>query len=381
MIKPIDQSSIRKQNVRMILDLLSNTPEMTRNALAEKTGLSLMTVSNLVELLKGHDILSFTPVARTEHRVSGRKAELISLSGETHAWLVLELNNRNFHFTLMGFDQKVLDRGSMSASSCDSSMVEKLEQFAREVRGRIEEALGGRNLLGVAIITPDAYEKTDDTLIGRRAHLDFTAIKDLFRQHLGDYAYIADKDVKYAVRAFSILMEHSDCHLLYFLCIGEEVGGAVVHNHSLLYGLNHASGDAGHFRDRNGLSFDEQLSLGAFAQTLGLNNASPEALSAFAQSEPERYLSQLRLFAQKTAELLSSVVRFIDPEHVVIECRYAHPFPEEYLAMLSESMAAHMPMDDSIRQPETSLVPARANIVLAGAVHALQLEWIEQIIS
>ena len=36
MLKFIDQSSIRKQNVRRILDLLSNTPEMTRNALAEK---------------------------------------------------------------------------------------------------------------------------------------------------------------------------------------------------------------------------------------------------------------------------------------------------------------------------------------------------------
>ena len=33
MMKTIDQSSIRKQNVRRILDLLSNAPEMTRNAL------------------------------------------------------------------------------------------------------------------------------------------------------------------------------------------------------------------------------------------------------------------------------------------------------------------------------------------------------------
>ena len=379
MLKFIDQSSIRKQNVRRILDLLSNTPEMTRNALAEKANLSLMTVSNLVEVLKSYGVLTFTPIIRTESRSSGRKAENISLSGEKHAWLVLEINSRKFRFTLLGFDQSVLDHGCFGVC-CECEIIESLQRFAHMVRQRITQSLGSRNLLGVAIITPDAYEKTDDTLIGRRAHLGFTAIKDLFRRHLGDYDYIVDKDVKYAVRAFSILMEHSDCHLLYFLCIGEELGGAVVHNHSLLYGLNHASGDAGHFRDASGLSFDEQLSLGAFAHALGLNNASPEALSAFAQSEPERYLSQLRRFAEKTAELLSSVVRFIDPEHVVIECRYAHPFPEEYLAMLSESMTARMHTDDT-RLPETSLVPARANIMLAGAVHALQLEWIEQIIS
>ena len=381
MMKTIDQSSIRKQNVRRILDLLSNAPEMTRNALAEKAGLSLMTVSNLVEVLKSYGVLTFTPITRTESRASGRKAENIALSGETHAWLVLEINSRKFRFTLLGFDQSVLDHGCMSVC-CECEIVECLQRFARMVRDRIALSLGQRNLLGVAILTPDSYEKHSDTI--RSQHLPqtlgATALKELFRQHLGAYHYIVDKDVKYAVRAFSILMNHADCELLYFLCIGEALGGAVVHDGHLIYGHNFATGDVNLLRDEHQQPYNCQLSIGAFAAALGLSDASAETLSAFALENPERYEQVLTAFVEKTADMLVHEIRSIDPNSIVVECRYAHPMAERYLQLLHDALERRINLPGH-KLPELSLVPPTTNIMLAGAVHALQLEWIEQIIT
>lgn len=374
-MKNIDQSSIRKQNVRRILDLLSNTSEMTRNALAEEAGLSLMTVSNLVDLLKSYDVLSFTPVTRTEPRSSGRKAESIRLSGDTHAWLVLELNERKFRYTLIGFDQSVLDRGCVSTCGCSGDYLSRMRSFAYIVRDRLAQALGTRNLLGVAILTPDAH---DDSLIARQ--LSAKPLKELFREHLGPYNYIVDKDVKYAVRAFSILMEHADCELLYFLCIGEALGGAVVHNGTLLYGRNHSAGDVSRLCDENGQPYSCQLTIGAFAAALGLSDASPETLRAFAAEQPERYRTELFRFVEKTADMLAGVARPFDPNHIVVECRYAHPFAQEYTAALKNALAQRISMTGHTL-PDVSLVPPATNIMLAGAVHALQLEWIEQIIA
>ena len=51
-MKSFDQSAIRKQNVRSILDLLTLQSPRTRQSLAEATGLSLMTVTNLIDQLK-----------------------------------------------------------------------------------------------------------------------------------------------------------------------------------------------------------------------------------------------------------------------------------------------------------------------------------------
>ena len=51
-MKTIDQSTIRRQNIRKILALLSQGNAMTRQELSEAAGLSLMTVTNLVDQLK-----------------------------------------------------------------------------------------------------------------------------------------------------------------------------------------------------------------------------------------------------------------------------------------------------------------------------------------
>ena len=82
-MKPLDQSTIRKQNVRKILDLLTAKSPRTRQSLAEATGLSLMTVTNLVDQLKAQSVLELAPVARScgIKPLSGRKAENISLRG------------------------------------------------------------------------------------------------------------------------------------------------------------------------------------------------------------------------------------------------------------------------------------------------------------
>ena len=64
-MKSLDQSTIRKQNIRRILDLLTAQSPRTRQSLAEATGLSLMTVTNLVDQLKAQQVLELTPVARS----------------------------------------------------------------------------------------------------------------------------------------------------------------------------------------------------------------------------------------------------------------------------------------------------------------------------
>ena len=63
-MKSLDQSAIRKQNIRRILDLLTVQSPRTRQSLAEATGLSLMTVTNLVDQLKEQQVLRLSPVPR-----------------------------------------------------------------------------------------------------------------------------------------------------------------------------------------------------------------------------------------------------------------------------------------------------------------------------
>ena len=150
-MKSLDQSAIRKQNIRRILDLLTVQAPRTRQSLAESTGLSLMTVTNLVDQLKEQQVLHLAPVPRcgANRPSSGRKAENISLCGSGHAWLVIDLSGLHSRNTLLGFDLSVLCEVNCSGKG---DYLTRLSTFLSGIRKGISGPLGSRTLLGVAAV-------------------------------------------------------------------------------------------------------------------------------------------------------------------------------------------------------------------------------------
>ena len=89
--------------------MIAENPGITRQELAQGLNLSLMTVSNLVDILQGFDSLRFV---NTDNRMKsgkntrkvGRKADRISLNPDGHAWLALDLTDQHFRFTTLALD-------------------------------------------------------------------------------------------------------------------------------------------------------------------------------------------------------------------------------------------------------------------------------------
>ena len=386
-MKPIDLSTIRKQNLHKILDLLTGAPAQTRQDLARRTGLSLMTVSNMIDLLKERDLLCFTPVLRESghgaRASSGRKAEAITLCGDRHAWLLVDISGRQFRMSLLGFDLQTLldvrDTGS-------GSYLQRLEAFLAQNRERLKAALQSRSLLGAAVVTPGPYEITSDTVRNQRLpELNGVLIKAFFQRHLGDYDYYVDEDVKFAVRAFSTLIEQNRCELLYYLYIGEGVGGAAVHNGNMLRGLNATAGDAGQLTDPSGRTYESLLSLSAFAALLGVPaQTSAEmlmhTLDRLAEQEPERYKAALRAAAARVASMLHSVLWMLDPSDIIIDCPYAAPYEDCFTACILENLKDNLAASHRAT-PAVSPAPRGMSSVLRGAVQVLQREWIERALS
>ena len=382
-MKPIALSTIRKQNLRSILDLLTLSPAVTRQELSEATGLSLMSVTNLVDALKEQQVLCFTPVQRDldAGRAYGRKAELISLRGDTGAWLLVDISGRQFSLMLLGFDIKpILEMKDEETGG----YLQRLESFLCKARERVLHALEERTLLGVAVITPGPYNISSDTVFNERIdELNGVRIKSLFQRCLGDYDYYVDEDVKFAVRTFQKQMEEEPCEVLYYLFLGEGVGGAAVHSGNMLRGLNATAGDAGQLADPQGNTYESRLSLAAYARLLGLDGDAPlekirEEIAFLRETEGEKCLKALKLLAQVAAEMLYSILWLLDPTHIILDCRYAAPYTEEFAAEVKQCLEARFqPGHRSL--PEISAAPEGVSSVLRGAVHVLQRAWVERI--
>ena len=258
----------------------------------------------------------------------------------------------------------------------------RLEQFLQDSRFRVLEALGSRELLGVAIVAPGPYDLSSDTVYNQRLpQLNGVRIKDLFRRCFGDYEYYVDEDVKFAVRSFSDL---SRCELLYYLYIGEGVGGAAVHSGNMLRGLNATAGDAGHLLSGGSVTFESLLSTDAFIRLLGLDEslsaeARQEALCRIAAEEPARYDEALDQMAAITAQMLHSVLWMLDPTHIIVDCIYARPRSDAFLRALSAHLQARFEGENRVLP---RLCPGASGLssVVRGAVHALQRAWLDRIL-
>ncbi len=384
-MKQIALSSIRKQNLSKVLDLLTLAPAMTRQELADAAGLSQMTVTNLVDLLKKQGVLHMEPIQRSERErpAQGRKAEAISLSGENKAWLLVDLSNRRFSMTLVGFDvgplQELYDdqRGEY---------LPRLEAFLYSGHRQVLQVLGSRELLGVAIVTPGPYDLSSDTVNNQRLpQLNGVKIKALFRRCFGDYEYYVDEDVKFAVRAFSDLIVSNQCEVLYYLYIGEGVGGAAVHGGNMLRGLNATAGDVGHLRSRGGVTFESLLSTEAFLRLLGVADAqSPEScqeyLCRMAAEDPARYDAALDEMAAIAAKMLHAVLWMLDPTHIIIDCVYAQPRGNVFAQAVARRVQQLFDGEDRVLP---LMCPAASGMssVRRGAVHVLQRAWLDRILT
>lgn len=370
-------TAIRTENLRRLLDLLTLAPPMTRQEMAERTGLSLMSVTNLVDVLKEQDVLRLTPLRRQS---MGRRAEAISLSGEKKAWLTLDISSRVPRLLVLGFDLSLILEERETQSVDD---LEGLRTFLRRVKDKLPQALEGREVLGVAVVTPGPYEIASDTVNNQRMpHLNGVKLKALLQAELGAYDYYVEEDVKFAVRAFAALNEQHRDDVLYYLFIGEGVGGATVHDGNMLRGLNATAGDAGQLTDRDGRPYEAHLSLAAYAGLLDLNADEPpeqlrQALLALAEAEPERCRQALSQMAAVAAEMLHGVLWLLDPQRIIIDCRYASPFGDWFVEQVAQQLCIRFEGTRRIL-PEISCASQCIPSVLRGAVCVLQRVWLEK---
>lgn len=386
----IDQLSIRKQNILRIWDMLCERPGVTRQALAEGTGLSLMSVSNLVDQLAGLEVLSFTPAPPKEtpggRRSAGRKAELISLRKTGQAWLVFDLTDEFFRLTALSLDLSTLMSVSAFSGDPKGDYLSNLSAFLYDARGMIRRALGERKIMGVAIVTPGPYDVKRDTVNNQRVPaLNAVPIKALFREAFGPYDYYVDEDVKFAVRAFLPLSAKTASEVLFYVYIGEGVGGAAIHNENVLRGYNAVAGDVGQLRV-DSATCESLLSLRVFAGACGLDNApaiTEEVLLAniaqLARGDADTYRRALMKSAETVGRMLHTVVWMLDPALVVIDCRYARPMEEPFFARVDAILKETLE-SAQLRRPRLLPVGGGMHSVTHGVAQVLSREWIARVV-
>jgi len=249
---------------------------------------------------------------------------------------------------------------------------ENLRAFLRSCAEFSRERLSELNC--VAVILPAPFDAERDRVVNVRIpELNCLHVREMVWEAFGEVYTYLDEDVKFAVRAYAGL--HPEKKSLYYLYIGEGIGGALTYDGQVLYGNNSIMGDPGQLRLGAGETFEDRISLRAFLKRFSVTgeNEPTEALRRIFRQQPEEYKDVLQDMVSVVAEMLYLAVWMLDPHAVVIDCEYARPVEKEFLEMVAAALEGYR---DQRRLPELCLLQAGIDAPCFGAVKALEKHWI-----
>ncbi len=379
-MKPRETADIRVSNLQAVLEALQRADGATRTGLAAATGLSLMSISNLVDQLSRSGLVRVEaqaePVAR---KGAGRRAEILRVEGGRMLWLVLDLTDTFFRWAAIRLDRRMERSGTPWRYEADKPFAENLRAFLARSKEELREEWP--RIGGIAVVAPGPYDPATDTIVNTRiVEMNDLRLKAFVAEELGEAPMFVDEDVKFAARAYGEMAGSEES--LYYLYAGEGVGGALVYQGSVFHSLNSVAGDPSLLEILGCGPYGERATLRAFAARLGLDTAekSGSALLASlvetARTAPERYEQALTEAAEDVVRLLRVAQAMLDPHAVVVDCLWARPMSGRFITMLSEKLGPVLPLRKVPRLVEPVL-PLHAPWY--GAVKALERDMIRRL--
>lgn len=375
MKKQLTNQSIRKTNTTNLLLSLIEARECTRNELAERNGISVMTVKKIVDDRVAAGILEEKEVLDTG---LGRKPRAIRISGRFGATVCVSLTaRRSFTYVIYDLYGELLEERRYPLEA-PYGYRENLELLMDRIRADVEKT--GLELIGIGVAVPGAYYSDEDAVnYDLIPQLRGLRLRGMFAAAFGIDNILITHDVFIAAQAEYDLQRTDN---LFYFYVGDGVGGAFIERGRWHTGRNLVAGEVGQC-----LVDTEQGE-----QTLEACTSAPALLERLRPCFPEESFPQLlRLYDERVPEVvervdeaLSRIARclynvawVLGPDRIVIgsSCR-------RYAELIAGACREYNTRLRSLPIPmEVEVLPSRLPQYgeLLGCFRLIRNKWVESI--
>ena len=299
--KGISNPDVRMQNTKKVTNLLYKQGALSKQEIAHALSLSLPTVNLLVSQLREEGLVY---MQSADESSGGRIPEIVHFQYEGLYAFGIEITGHHIRLTLINLGGKALVTNSIRVPFRNE------KEYWTDLRAILLDTLRSHRVdpstvLGVGISIPGVvrhdmhYIDFAPTLELR--HFDYDSVEDF----LG-FPILFENEANAA--GFAEVWSHGDdISDAIYLSINKGVGGAVIINHQLSYGINRRGGEFGHMTIvPNGevCSCGKHGCFEAYCSTRTLSASTDDQLSIFFQRLPnnpdyrarwEAYLDNLAL--------------------------------------------------------------------------------------
>ena len=336
----VNVTTVKKQNRAAVFEQLVAGREVTRTELAARTNLSLGTVATVVEELVAEGAAE---EGKAESVGVGRRPNLVRLRSEGRRILAFDLSSRDMRYEVLNLDlASALNGTHYFDFSADYET--NLRELCTAARERIAASgISADSIVGIGVSAPGPYSAQTDTISeAPQAELSNVRLTELLAGFF-DYPVAIDHDVFLATRAEVRRVADYEKKNVFYLYLGEGVGGALASGGVVYRGAREDAGEVGNLLVRDGQRLEDLVSWNRVRARFPELAAAEETWlrSEFARGDSE--VRRLILdIAEAVALAVHNVVWITDPHALVIAGTY-QVFGDEFLDVIRDKLSAYLP--------------------------------------
>ena len=233
-------SNMKSTNIKLILNVIHRNRSISRVQIAEQTGLTGATVTNLTgELIKSGIIIETAQGSST----GGRRPVILEFNSGEYAVGCVYISSKNLEFAVTDFDCGVVYYTSVPVNkkmTPDDIADVIYDNYVKCINSISKKMIA----MGIGLHGTVDYER-GNWLFAPNLEWSNIEICRIIHEKLGIPVF-ADNDVKLMAKGekwYGVAKNVSDFALMY---VGEGVGGAAMINGELYRGVSNVSGEIGH---------------------------------------------------------------------------------------------------------------------------------------
>ena len=247
-----DTNHVKMRNVSSVFNTIERNPGITRSRITQKTGLSMMTVSKIIETFARKGVIiqyksegsSSVQQSSDKTVVAGRKASLLYID-YSNSYAIVDLSSYNFSFCIYNIKK---ERMLKYVHQYDTALefTQNLKKFLFKCRYHLEAYTEKYRVFALGVSLPGPYDSTTDKIVNKRMpELNSISITKTLEFGLMMPVTFIDENVKLSIYAhMQTIPQYEDKQLLY-LHIGDGVGGGIAFNGQIIRGAGKFAGDMG----------------------------------------------------------------------------------------------------------------------------------------
>ncbi len=242
MRKSINVNTVKIQNRLTVFRELLNAGETTRTELARRCNLSLGTLVTILKELASQGVVQETLDQRS---TVGRKPHLVRLADGGKRIIAIDLSSRNSRYEVFPIDLQE-GVGAKHRFLPDQSLETNVRAMFGEIRRHVEDlGINGEDIIGIGVSVPGSYRYSSDSIENAPyPELHQIGLNRLLKEYFGQPVTI-DHDVFLAAHAEIRYVSGYRDKNIFYMFLGEGVGGALSTDGELYRGSREDAGDIG----------------------------------------------------------------------------------------------------------------------------------------